>query len=91
MNTKDVLAEMEKVSDERTKKIWASHGATGSFFGVKVEDMKKIQKKVKINQQTIAMELFDSGIGDARCGWSKTLNSDYDQLVDLFKNLASKA
>lgn len=66
MNTKDVLAEMEKVSDERTKKIWASHGATGSFFGVKVEDMKKIQKKVKTNQQTIAMELFDSGIGDAQ-------------------------
>jgi hypothetical protein len=33
----------------------------------------------------------DSGIGDSRYGFSKTLNTGYEQLSDLFKNLPSKS
>jgi hypothetical protein len=33
----------------------------------------------------------DCGIGDSRYGFSKTLNTGYEQLADLFKNLPGKA
>jgi len=66
MNTKEVLAEIKKAGSEQTKKILLKHGAKEPFYGVKIEDLKKIQKKIKENQQQVAMELFDSGIGDAQ-------------------------
>ncbi len=66
MNTKEVLAELKKVGSEQTKKVFLKHGAKEPFYGVKVEDLKKIQKRIKENQQQIALELFDSGIGDAQ-------------------------
>src|SRR5688572_13744508 len=65
MNTKDILAELEKAGSETTKKTLLKHGALEPFYGVKIEDLKKIQKKVKTNQQEIALELFKTGISDA--------------------------
>lgn len=66
MNTKEILAELKKAGNEQTKKILLKHGAKEPFYGVKIEDLKKIHKKVKENQQQVAMELFESGIGDAQ-------------------------
>lgn len=66
MTTKEVLAEIKKAGNEQTKKTLLKHGAKEPFYGVKIEDLKKIQKKIKENQQQVAMELFDSGIGDAQ-------------------------
>src|SRR5205823_8809953 len=40
------------------------HGAKEPFFGVKVEHLKKIQKRIKTNHQ-LALELYDTGISDA--------------------------
>jgi 3-methyladenine DNA glycosylase AlkD len=65
MNTNEVIAEIKKAGNESTKKTLMRHGAKEPFYGVKIEDLKKIQKKIKENQQQVAMELFDSGIGDA--------------------------
>ncbi|MGZ8509585.1 MAG: DNA alkylation repair protein [Chitinophagaceae bacterium] len=65
MTTKQILEELKAAGNETTKKIFLKHGAKEPFFGVKIEDLKKIQKKVKENQQQIAMQLFESGIGDA--------------------------
>lgn len=65
MNAQDVIKEIEKMGNESYKRTLLKHGAKEPFYGVKIEDLKKIQKKIKQNQQEIALELFSSGIGDA--------------------------
>ena len=63
--TKDqVMKELEKNGSESIRKIFLNHGAKGPMFGVKVGDLKVIQKKVKKDHQ-LAMELFDTGNYDA--------------------------
>lgn len=64
MTTSEILIELESYSSESIKKIFSKHGAKEPFFGVKVEDLKKIQKKVKKDYQ-IALELYDTGNSDA--------------------------
>lgn len=66
MNTAEVINEIRKACNESAKKMYLKHGAVEPFYAVKVEDLKKIQKKVKENKQKIALELFDSGISDAQ-------------------------
>lgn len=66
MNTREVLAALKKAGNEQTKKIYLVHGAKEPFYGVKIEDLKKIQKQVKENRQQVALELFETGIGDAQ-------------------------
>ena len=64
MTAKDIVAELKKLGTEQTKKMWITHGAQEPCLGVKVEDMKKIQKRVKMDY-AIALELYDTGIADA--------------------------
>src|SRR5258708_15235913 len=64
MTAKDIVAELKKLGTEQTKKMWMTHGAQEPCFGVKVEDMKKIQKRVKMDYQ-LALDLYDTGISDA--------------------------
>jgi 3-methyladenine DNA glycosylase AlkD len=66
MTSKQVLEEIKKTGSESVKKTLMKHGAKEPFYGVKVEDLKKIQKKIKENQQQVALELFATGIGDAQ-------------------------
>lgn len=80
MTTKQVLEELKKAGNPQTKKIWMNHGATEPFYGVKVEDLKKIHKKIKDNKQKIALELFDSGISDAQ--YLAGLMADGSQMTD---------
>src|SRR5262245_25129830 len=64
MTVKDVVAELKKFGNAQTKKTWMIHGAKEPCFGVKVEDLKKIQKRVKMDYQ-LALDLYDTGIADA--------------------------
>ena len=64
MTAKDIVAELKKLGTEQTKKMWLTHGAQEPCLGVKVEDMKKIQKRVKMDYQ-LALDLYDTGIADA--------------------------
>ena len=65
MNTKEVMDYLESKGSEQTRKIYRNHGAPDDFFGVKVGDMKPIQKKEK-NNHTLAMELYATGNSDAQ-------------------------
>lgn len=65
MNLEDVLSELKTMGSESIKKIFSNHGAIEPFWGVKVGDMKTIVKKIK-NNQALAMQLYDSGISDAK-------------------------
>jgi 3-methyladenine DNA glycosylase AlkD len=59
-----VLAELEQFGSPSIKKVLLNHGAREPLFGVKVEDLKKIVKRVKADH-ALALELYDTGIYDA--------------------------
>lgn len=65
MNLKEVMDFLESKGGEQTRKIFKNHGAPDDFYGVKVGDMKPIQKKEK-NNHPLALELFDTGVSDAQ-------------------------
>ena len=63
--TKDqVMKDLEKKGSDPIRKILKNHGANEPLYGVKVADLKVIQKKVKKDHQ-LAMELFSTGNYDA--------------------------
>lgn len=64
MTVQEVVAELESLGSPQIKKIWMNYGAQEPCFGVKVEDMKKILKRVKGDHQ-LALDLYDTGIADA--------------------------
>ncbi|MCU4177812.1 DNA alkylation repair protein [Carboxylicivirga sp. N1Y90] len=64
MTAQEVLKELETYGSEQTKKVLTKHGAKEPFFGVKVQDLKKILKKTKKNHE-LALELFATGNSDA--------------------------
>ena len=64
MTSKEVLTQLKSLGSESIKKVLVKHGAREPFYGVKVEELKKIHKKVKMDYK-LSMELFDSGISDA--------------------------
>ncbi len=64
MTINEILKELKSYSNESVKKIYLKHGAKEPFYGAKVEDLKKIQKKVKKDYQ-LSLELYDTGISDA--------------------------
>lgn len=64
MTSKEILSQLESFGDERTKKIYQSQGAREPYFGVKVQDLKKILKKTKKNHE-LSLELYATGNYDA--------------------------
>jgi len=64
MTLKEVMQELESYGNEQTKKTLMRHGAKEPFFGVKVQDLKKIVKKVKKDHE-LSLQLFDTGNSDA--------------------------
>jgi 3-methyladenine DNA glycosylase AlkD len=65
MTSKEVLIELEKLGNEQTKKIFVNHGAPANqLFGVKVGDLKVLQKKIKKNHD-LSLELFKTKNSDA--------------------------
>jgi len=66
MQTREILSELEKYGDEKTKNTYISLWAREPLFGVKVQDLKKILKKTKKNH-ALSLELYASGNYDAMC------------------------
>lgn len=64
MSVAKVLKELEALGSASIKKVLMGHGAKEPFFGVKIGDMKPIQKREKGNQ-ALAMDLYRSGVSDA--------------------------
>jgi len=60
----EILNELKYFGNENTKKIFLKHGAKEPFYGVKVQDLKKIVKKVKKNHE-LSLALYDTGNSDA--------------------------
>jgi 3-methyladenine DNA glycosylase AlkD len=64
MNAKEILEELKANGNESIKKTLLKHGAKEPFYGVKVEYLKTVQKRIK-KDYTLALELYDTGISDA--------------------------
>lgn len=64
MTVDEVMAELQAYGSESIKKILLKHGVKEPFFGVKVECLKKIQKKTKTDYE-LAKGLFETGNADA--------------------------
>ena len=64
MKTADIVKELKSLGSQSIKNVLIKHGAQEPFYGVKVEDLKKISKKIKGNHE-LAMDLYDTGISDA--------------------------
>jgi 3-methyladenine DNA glycosylase AlkD len=64
MTTQEIMTQLAAYGSESIKKVLLKHGVKEPFFGVKVEHLKVIQKKIK-KDYTIANELFHTGNADA--------------------------
>lgn len=64
MTAQEIMKELETLGSASIKKVFLNHGAKEPFFGVKVGDLKKIQKRIKKDYQ-LALDLYDTGNSDA--------------------------
>ncbi|MDN5200309.1 DNA alkylation repair protein [Fulvivirgaceae bacterium BMA10] len=64
MTVDEILSELKAYGNQSTKKVLMNHGVKEPFYGVKIQDMKKIVKKVKKDYER-SLELYDTGISDA--------------------------
>jgi len=64
MTVQEIMTELQAMGNEGIKKILLKHGVKEPFFGVKVEHLKTIEKKVKTDYQ-LAKDLYATGNADA--------------------------
>jgi 3-methyladenine DNA glycosylase AlkD len=64
MNEETVMAALSELGSDSIKKTLLRHGAREPFFGVKVADLKVLQKKIK-HDHDLALSLYDTGNSDA--------------------------
>ncbi len=60
----DIVEQIKSLGSDSIKKVHTQHGAREPFYGVKIEDLKKIQAQIKKDHK-LALELYDTGISDA--------------------------
>lgn len=51
MTAKTILEEIKPLGNLSYKKVLFNHGVAEPCFGVKIEDLKKIQKRIKTDHQ----------------------------------------
>jgi 3-methyladenine DNA glycosylase AlkD len=59
-----VMAELKKKGDPKTRATLLRHGAPDDILGVKIAELKTIAKKIKGNQE-LACQLYETGNSDA--------------------------
>jgi 3-methyladenine DNA glycosylase AlkD len=64
MTAEEIVTKLKALGTDSHKKIMLKHGIEEPVFGVKVDELKKIQKQVKKDYQ-LALDLYDTGIYDA--------------------------
>ena len=64
MTAKEIVEELRTFGAESIKKVLRNHGVREPFFGVKIADMKTIQRRIKKDYQ-LALDLYDTGNYDA--------------------------
>src|SRR4051812_9142746 len=65
MTADAILKQIKSLGADSYKKVLLNHGIKEPVFGVKIEELKKIQKQVKKDYQ-LALDLYETGIYDAQ-------------------------
>jgi len=65
MSLSEVMAILERLGTEQTRKTWARHGAKGPMFGVLFGELFKLMKRIDVDHE-LARELWATGNVDAR-------------------------
>lgn len=64
MTAQDILDEIKPLGSDSYKKVLFNHGVKEPCYGVKIEHLKKIQKRIKMDYR-LALDLYDTGVYDA--------------------------
>ncbi|MEP7166194.1 MAG: DNA alkylation repair protein [Ferruginibacter sp.] len=64
MTLNEIMSELKSLGNENIKKILLKHGVKEPFFGVKIENLKPIQKKIKKDYK-LSNELYFTNNADA--------------------------
>lgn len=64
MTATEILDELKPLGLASYKKVMLNHGIREPFFGVKISELKKFQKRIKKDYR-LALDLYDSGNYDA--------------------------
>jgi 3-methyladenine DNA glycosylase AlkD len=64
MTAEEVVEQLKPLGADAYKNVLRKHGVQEPVFGVKVEDLKKFQKRIKTDYR-LALDLYDTGIYDA--------------------------
>src|SRR3982751_6356680 len=64
MTAAEIVEQLRPLGSASIKKILLKHGINEPLLGVKVEELKKFQKRIKKDYQ-LALDLFDTGVYDA--------------------------
>jgi 3-methyladenine DNA glycosylase AlkD len=65
VTARSILAELQSLGNDGYKRILQNHGIKEPVYGVKIEYLKKIQKRIKSDHQ-LALHLFATGVYDAQ-------------------------
>jgi 3-methyladenine DNA glycosylase AlkD len=64
MTASEILEQLKPLGSESYKRVLKNHGVQEPVLGVKIEELKKFQKRIKTNYQ-LALDLYDTGVYDA--------------------------
>ncbi len=64
MTAEEIVQQLKPLGTESYKNVLLKHGVQEPLFGVKIEELKKIQKRIKKDYR-LALDLYDTGIYDA--------------------------
>jgi 3-methyladenine DNA glycosylase AlkD len=64
MTAQEILAEIKPLGRDSYRNVLFNHGVSEPCYGVKVEELKKIQKRIKMDYR-LAIALYDTGVYDA--------------------------
>jgi 3-methyladenine DNA glycosylase AlkD len=64
MTAAEIVEQLKPLGSASIKKVLLKHGIREPLLGVKVEELKKFQKRIKKDYQ-LALDLYDTGIYDA--------------------------
>lgn len=65
MTANEIVKQLEGLGSSSYKKILINHGAREPLLGVKIAELKKLQKRIKKDYK-LARDLYDTGIYDAQ-------------------------
>jgi 3-methyladenine DNA glycosylase AlkD len=64
ITAKEIVEQLRPLGKDSYRKVLFNHGIQEPCFGVKIEELKKIQKRIGTDYQ-LALDLYDTGIYDA--------------------------